>query len=152
MLNPNSYEALILAGNIIRELDDSEEGLRSAIANYDRAISIEPKRPDAYDSKGTALFDAEDFAAAAAPAWKAWRLTLADPSADAFDIETTTLYLRDILAKLGHWNSARRVVDRALDRVPGNPSLLRLLELTKKHIEWAPSEDPLAARRLRRVK
>jgi tetratricopeptide (TPR) repeat protein len=152
MLSPNSYDALVLTGNIISDLDESEDGLRSALTHYDRAISLNPARADAYDAKAMALFDAQDFTSAVAPAWKAWRLTLADSSADGFDIETTTVYLRDTLAKLRHWNSARKVLEKALDRVPESPWLLRLLELTKKRIEWAPSEDAPPTKRLRRVK
>jgi tetratricopeptide (TPR) repeat protein len=152
MLNQNSYDTLVLIGKILGELNESEDGLRSAVEYFNNATLLEPNRPDAYDAKASALIGAEEFRLAVAPAWKAWRLTLCEPSADKFDIETTSVVLRDILVKLGRWKSAHRVLEKALKRAPESPWLLRLLDLTKRHIEWAPSEDLLPSRRLRRLK
>lgn len=152
MLDPNSYEALILAGEIAGELDESEQGLQAALSYYDRSMSLEPERPDAYEAKATALSDAQQYEAALAPARKAWRLTLGDQASDPFDVETTTVCLRDILVKLGRWDSACRVLKQGLARVPGSSWLLHLMDLTRRHIEWAPPEDAGQTKRLRRVR
>jgi tetratricopeptide (TPR) repeat protein len=152
MLTPKSYDSLVLIGNIIGELDESEDGLRTVIGYYDKAISLQPENPDAHGAKAAACFDAQEFTMAVTPAWKAWRLTIRDPNADEFDVKVAGVYLRDTLVKLGKWKTACTVLERALKRVPGDDWLVRMLDLTKKGIEWAPPDDPGPPKRLRRVK
>ena len=161
MLDPQSYDALILLGNITHELDWSPKGLRAAIGHYDKAISLEPKKADAFFSKGSALVDARDFKSAEGPARKAWLLTLRDPNAEPFDIQAATLYLRDCLVGRNRWKSACLVLQRALKRLQAEESdeandskeaLLELLDRTKKRIKWAPSRGSHRRGPLTRVK
>jgi tetratricopeptide (TPR) repeat protein len=151
ILDPNNYAALVLLGKIVGEQDESENGLRTALDYYDKAISVNPNIPDAYQAKGIALFDAQKFRLALEPNWRAWRLTRSDPNSIPFDIEVASIYLRDTLVKLGRWRFARNVLESALGQIPDSPPLLRLLDLTIKHIECAPDDLPQPPR-VRRVK
>lgn len=49
--NPKNYEAIILTGDIESEIGT----LKKSLKFYDRAISLDPKNPDAYESKANTL-------------------------------------------------------------------------------------------------
>jgi tetratricopeptide (TPR) repeat protein len=149
MFEPSCYEALILAGHIVGELDESEEGLRRALDYYLRARRVCPSDPDSYGSEARALGDVGQAELAEQPARKAWRLTLDDPSADDFDLEVACIELRDILVAQKKWEAASRVLEAGLIRVPGSDWLRRVLELTHKKIDW---EESTASSLLKRVK
>lgn len=160
MLDPQSYDALILSGQIAHELDWSPEGLRKAVEYYDRAISLHPGRAAAFSSKGAAFLNKGDFKSAEAPARKAWLLTLRDPNAEPFDIEDAACDLSAALAGQGKWNPACRVLQRALKRLQGDDSdeastgrelLAKLLNRTRRRVGPSVADDP-PKRRLTRVK
>jgi Flp pilus assembly protein TadD len=97
---------LILAGHIVGELDESEEGLGRALDYYDKANRVSPVDPDAYACEARVLFDAGKTELAEQPARKAWCLTLDDPSADDFEVEFACIELRDILVTQKKWKAA----------------------------------------------
>jgi tetratricopeptide (TPR) repeat protein len=160
MLDPQSYDALILSGQIVHELDWSPEGLRRANKYYDRAISLHPGMAAAFSSKAAAFLNTGDFKSAEAPARRAWLLTLRDPNAEPSDIKDAACELSTALEGQGKWKPARIVLQRALKRLQGDGSdeanrgrelLVKLLDGNRKRIKPTVVDDP-PKRRLTRVK
>ena len=54
LFDPDNYQFLVLTGDILAAID-TKPAVVEALKYYDRAISIRPDHPDAYDSKASVL-------------------------------------------------------------------------------------------------
>src|SRR5271170_5000937 len=54
LIDPQNYEALLLLGNIIADIDDPK-CIPQALQSYDQAIALHPENPDGYEAKAVLL-------------------------------------------------------------------------------------------------
>jgi cellulose synthase operon protein C len=118
-LDPKNTDALLYAGNIVRD----RYGLLAALPWYDRVLAIQPDHRDATFEKATTLGDAGRSVAMLAESRKL--LGLSKYNAQA-------LYLQAVLAaRAGKWDLSRAIFYRADDRLDGiaGTALLRAMQM-----------------------
>lgn len=115
LIDPQNYEALLLLGNIISDIDDPK-CIPQALRYYDQAIALHPEIPDGYDAKADLLMywldrpeEAELLARKA--------LALSVQSGEVSEYCYSTLI--DILIGRKKFAQARRLIGRALRDCPG---------------------------------
>jgi tetratricopeptide (TPR) repeat protein len=141
MLDPDNYEYLVLTGNILFALDDTALAAE-ALGYYDRAISIEPENPDAYDSKSGVLMywsEPPDEVEAERLARKA--ATLAERAEEESELLALTYSnLFGILESRKKFAELRWTIRKALKRCPSE-FLKDLAEATLMRITIEESEE-----------
>jgi tetratricopeptide (TPR) repeat protein len=114
LVDPQNYEALILLGNIISDIDDPK-CIPQALRYYDQAIALRPEIPDGYDAKaGLLMYWLDQPEQAELLARKA--LTLSVRSGEVSEYCYSTLI--DILIGRKKFAQARWLIRRALRDCP----------------------------------
>jgi cytochrome c-type biogenesis protein CcmH/NrfG len=119
MLDPDNYESLVLMGEIYFDLGDARS-IYQAQECYDRAITLSPKRPDAYAGKANLmLYDLNAPDEAELLARKALRLSQ-EAGEDPELLEMNYIGLLNVLEARGKFASAKWLVRRALSTNPSD--------------------------------
>jgi len=114
LIDPQNYEALLLLGNIISDIDDPK-CLPQALRYYDQAIALQPEIPDGYDAKaGLLMYWLDQPEEAELVARKALALSVHRGEVSEYCYST----LIDILIGRKKFAQARRLIRRALRDCP----------------------------------
>jgi tetratricopeptide (TPR) repeat protein len=114
LIDPQNYEALLLLGNIISDIDDPK-CIPQALRYYDQAIALRPEIPDGYDAKaGLLMYWLDQPEEAELLARKALSLSVHRGEVSEFCYST----LIDILIGRKKFAQARWLIRRALCDCP----------------------------------
>jgi tetratricopeptide (TPR) repeat protein len=117
MMDPQSYDTLVLLGSIYLDFDD-RKSTAQALRYYNRAIALRPQSPDGYDAKaGLLMYWLHRSEEAERLARKAVALSVRTGEATEFlELRYTTLI--DILIGQRKYAQARWLIRRALRDCP----------------------------------
>jgi tetratricopeptide (TPR) repeat protein len=141
LLDPDNYEFLVLAGDILCSLDD-EASVAAALEYYERAIRLEPENPDAYDSKSSLLmYWTEPPEAAEAERLARKAVALAIMRGDPESLELKYSNLIGVLETRHKFDALRWTIRQALKKCPSE-FLKDLTEATLKRVAIVDAEGP----------
>jgi tetratricopeptide (TPR) repeat protein len=135
LFNPRDYDATLLLGDIFSDLEDANSCGR-AFDYYDRAISLRPDLPDAYENKARLLLQLDRPQDALPLARKAVSIALTH-GYDPEYLDLTYSPLIEALIKQQEFSEARAAIRAATEKCASR----RTAPAAKTFLEWILAEE-----------